>query len=252
MEWSEDAIILGARRHGEGDTILEVMTHERGRHAGLVRGGRSKRLRPVLQAGNSVTVTWRARLEEHLGMFTVEPVALRAAQLMHDRSALLMANLLCSYALLLPERDPHPQLFDGLVRYLEALPEDRTMAETLLRFELLLLEELGFGLDLTCCAATGATQDLTYVSPKTGRAVSRRAGTPYRAKLLVLPPFVLDDAPDGDPSAEDWQAAFHLTGFFLQRHVFEPRGIPVSESRASLIKALKTANFIEETDPVRL
>ena len=102
MEWSEDAIILGARRHGEGDTILEVMTHERGRHAGLVRGGRSKRLRPVLQAGNSVTVTWRARLEEHLGMFTVEPVALRAAQLMHDRSALLMAHLLCSYALLLP------------------------------------------------------------------------------------------------------------------------------------------------------
>ena len=252
MEWSEDAIILGTRRHGEGDTILEVMTRERGRHAGLVRGGRSKRLRPVLQAGNSVTVTWRARLEEHLGMFTVEPVALRAAHLMHDRSALLMANLLCGYGLLLPERDPHPRLFDGLVAYLEILPEGRGMAETLLRFELMLLEELGFGLDLTCCAATGATEGLTYVSPKTGRAVSKDAGTPYHQKLLTLPGFVLDEVPVKDPSEEDWQAAFHLTGFFLQRHVFEPRGISVSKARASLIKALKHTDFAGDVAPVRL
>lgn len=239
MEWNEDGIILGARQHSENDVILQVMTYERGRCGGLVRGGKSRRLRPVLQAGNSVNVTWRARLEDHLGQFSVEPVALRAASLMQDRGRLSMANLLCSYLILLPERDPHPRLFQSLVQFLETMPDGFGMAHSLFGFEMALLDELGFGLDLSECAATGVMEDLAYVSPKSGRAVSREAGAPYHDKLLTLPGFVHDPSIGNHQRSDDWEAAFKLTGFFLDKHIFEPRGLKISEARTTLLRGLR-------------
>lgn len=237
MEWTERGIILGTRRHGESSVIVEAFTRDRGRHLGLVRGGRGSRMRNVLQAGNSATFTWRARLSEHLGHFTVEPETQRAARLMDDRLALAALNTLNALARLLPERDPHPALFALYEAIVSALPDEPGWPGALARFELMLLQDLGFGLDLASCAATGAGEDLIYVSPKTGRAVSRAAGEPYKERLLVLPPF-LERGDNGPQTREELLAAFRLTGFFLMRDVFTPRGIEPSESRERLIRLL--------------
>ncbi|MEN3794398.1 DNA repair protein RecO [Fulvimarina sp. MAC3] len=236
MEWREEGIVLGVRRHGETSVIAELMTRSRGRHLGLVRGGRSKAMRPVLQPGNSVLAHWRARLDEHMGAFALEPVLSRAGGLMESAVGLHGVQLAASHLRLLPERDPHPRLHDGLIVLLENLGADRmTAGELMLRFELAVLEELGFGLDLTRCAATGASTDLVYVSPKSGRAVSREPGEPYRDKLLALPAFLTetDRAADG----ETLKAGFTLTRYFLARHVYEPRGIDEPLSRTGFISA---------------
>ncbi|SKA36072.1 DNA repair protein RecO [Consotaella salsifontis] len=247
MEWREEAIVLGVRRHGESSVITELMTRSRGRHLGLVRGGRSRRLQPVLQPGNQVQVTWRARLDEHMGTFAVEPTELRAARLMESSLGLHGVQLLAAHLRLLPERDPHPRLYDGLRIILDHLAsegaglsalnrrEGIAAGEMILRFEIELLAELGFGLDLSCCAATGAHDDLAYVSPKSGRAVSRVAGAPWKEKLLPLPAFLVEAVPS---SAADVSAGFLLTGYFLSRHVFEPRGLEAPSSRDAFIAAV--------------
>lgn len=235
MEWSEQAIVLGSRRHGESDIILEVMTRGRGRHLGLVRGGRSRRQRPLLQPGNTLAITWRARLDEHLGNFRAEPVTERTALLMSSGIAAFGIQLAAAHLRLLAERDPHPRLYDALAVVVDALEDPQLGAELLARFELLLLAELGFGLDLESCAATGSAADLVYVSPKSGRAVSAAAGEPWRDRLLALPAFLTGG---GRATHEEIEEGFRLTGYFLERHVYEPRGMAAPESRAGFIRAL--------------
>jgi DNA repair protein RecO (recombination protein O) len=239
MEWCEEAVVVGTRRHAEADVILEVMTRGRGRHLGLVRGGRSRRLRPVVQPGNTLEVTWRARLDEHLGSFRVEPIHERAAVLMTSGHGMFGIQLIAAHLPILPERDPHPRLYDALALIVDHLGEPIMAAEMMARFELLLLDELGFGLDLGTCAATGALDDLVYVSPKSGRAVSAAAGQPYRDRLLALPPFL--SRTSGRPDAGSLDSAFRLTGHFLLRHVFEPRGQGMPDTREGFWRACRAA-----------
>jgi DNA repair protein RecO (recombination protein O) len=238
MDWTDEGIVLGVRRHGEANAILEVMTHAHGRHLGLVRGGAGSRLRPVLQPGNEVRVTWRARLDEHLGHYTVEGLRLRAAEFMVAAHAAYGITHLAALCRLLPERDPHEEVHEALLVILDHL-EHRTVAAALVaRFELQMLAELGFGLDLEECAATGSSADLVYVSPKSGRAVSRVAGEPWRDRMLRLPAFLGDAWDAAEPDTEALGDAFALTGFFISRHVLEPRGIAMHDARASFIGAV--------------
>ena len=235
MFWTDEGVILGTRRHGETSLIVELMTPEHGRHLGLVRGGRSRRHQPVLQPGNSVSATWRARLEEHLGNYTIEGTKLRAAQLMEDAAGLYGIQMIAGLLRLLPERDPHKQLYDGLLTVLDWLDDSLTTGALLVRFEARLLKELGFGLDLERCAATGQTGELIYVSPKSGRAVSRTAGEPYGDRLLALPRFMIENGEAASPNAADILAGFRLTGYFLARHVYEPRGLEPSNARTGFL-----------------
>ncbi|MEY4092134.1 MAG: repair protein RecO, partial [Pseudomonadota bacterium] len=163
MEWQDDAIVIGVRRLGETDVILEAMTRAHGRHLGVVRGGRSRRLQPALQAGNAVSLSWRARLDEQLGQFVVEPMRMRAAAFMGQRRTLYALTTIASLVRLLPERDPHTSLYEALEIILDTMAQDDLAAPLLVRFEVALLAELGFGLDLSECAATGAKDNLIYV-----------------------------------------------------------------------------------------
>src|SRR5258707_6662528 len=214
MQWTDEGIVLGSKRHGEGNAILELMTRAHGRHLGLVRGGANARLRPVLQAGNTVSCTWRARLDEHLGHYVVEGIDARAASFLPVPHALDGTTHLAALCRLLPERDPHPQIHAALAHLLDGLLDPRRAAPGMVRFELRLLAELGFGLDLSVCAASGVETDLVYVSPKSGRAVSRQAGEAWKDKLFVLPAF-LPEAVAGDPSPQDFAARFVMARFFL-------------------------------------
>jgi DNA repair protein RecO (recombination protein O) len=234
MQWTDEGIVLGVRRHGEANVIVELLTRAHGRHLGLVRGGAGSRLRPVLQPGNSLAITWRARLDEHLGHYNVEGLKLRAGSFLTVAHAVYAVTHLSALLRLLPERDPHESLFDSLGTILDHLLVPADAAALTVHFELQLLSELGFGLDLDTCAATGAKTELVYVSPKTGRAVSRQAGEEFRAKLLALPAFLHDSA-DVPPSSAGLAEGFALTGFFLARHVFEPRGLSLPEARAQFI-----------------
>src|SRR5258708_7047902 len=192
MEWTDEGIILGTRRHGESSAIVELLTRGHGRHLGLVRGGSGSRMRPMLQPGNSVTAVWRARLDEHLGYYQVEGTRMRAATLLASSHAVYGVTHLSSLARLLPERDPHEDIYEMLERTLDDFDDIGEAAVHLVKFELAMLAELGFGPDLTSCAATGETRDLIYVSPQSGGAVSRQAGEPWRDKLFRLPPLLRD------------------------------------------------------------
>jgi len=237
MEWTDDGIVLGVRRHGESSAIAELLTRAHGRHLGLVRGGAGSRMRPLLQPGNSVRAIWRARLDEHLGTFAVEGTRLRAATLLSVSHAAYGVTHLAALARLLPERDPHEGIYDMLDRTLDDFDDAGDAAVHVVKFELAMLAELGFGLDLANCAATGETTDLIYVSPKSGGAVSRAAGEPWRDKLLRLPPFLRQGEVVGW-SDQDLQDGFLLTGRFLLRHVLEPRGQGHSDARDGFINAV--------------
>lgn len=237
MDWSDEGIVLAARRHGESSAVVQLLTRDHGRHAGLAQGGRASKGRGVYQPGNLLSVHWRARLAEHLGSY--------ACELSHGYSALLLDEPLrlaglssaCAMAeAALPERHPYPKLYAGLVVLLEALVSSTAWAAVYARWELGLLDELGFGLDLSACAATGATEDLIYVSPKSGRAVSRRAGEPYRDKLLPLPGFLVSREGGGDDG--EILAALKLTGSFLDRHVFAPHDRRLPDARGRFIDRL--------------
>ncbi|MFN3831165.1 MAG: DNA repair protein RecO [Allorhizobium sp.] len=245
MQWTDEAILLGVRRHGETSVIAEMMTRSRGRHLGMVRSGRSRTMQPVLQPGNRLEVTWRARLDEHLGEYRIEPLALRAGRLMESATAVYGVQALGSLLRLLPERDPHPHLFEALDIILDHLEEPATAGELFVRFELALLNDLGFGLDLEECAATGLRNDLAYVSPKSGRAVSREAGEPWADKMLALPDF-LTPGTNRAADPESLAAAFRLTGYFLDRHVYVPRGLEAGAAREGFCQAaLKTLRALE-------
>jgi DNA repair protein RecO (recombination protein O) len=239
MEWTDEGIVLGVRRHGESSAIVELLTRGHGRHLGLVRGGASSRLRPLLQPGNSVSAVWRARLDEHLGTYALEGMRLRAANLLASSHAVYGVTHLGALVRLLPERDPHEDIYEMLERTLDEFDDANVAAVRLVRFELAMLAELGFGLDLENCAATGETTDLIYVSPKSGTAVSRMAGEPWRDRLLRLPPYLREGvAESGGWSEQDLRDGFMLTGLFLLRHVLEPRGQGHSDAREGFINAV--------------
>jgi len=236
MDWSDEGIFLGGKPLGEAGLIAEILTLEHGRHLGLVRGGRSRRIRPTLQPGNLVRVTWRARLSEHLGGFNVEMMEANGARVLDDPRALAAIGTLGELIKLLPERDPHPELYATTLHVLRSFREPDIWPALLVYWEYQLLQELGFGLDLSSCAATGVLEDLVYVSPRSGRAVSREAGAPYGDKLLALPAFLLNErAPF---SETDIAAGFALTGFFLERDVLEPHGMKLPSARERLLDLL--------------
>lgn len=221
MQWRDDGIVLSIKTHGETSVLIELFTFERGRHLGLVRGGRSRKIRPILQVGNVVEATWRARLDEHLGSVTVEMIEPIASKLFDDALALAGLSSLCSLLSLFPERAPHQGLYKGAKLVLSHMEDEDIWPGLLVRFELEILAELGFQLDFSECAATGVKEDLIYVSPKSGKAVSRDAGLPYKDKLLELPAFLRGNKEEG-VSRKDILNGFALTGFFFERYVFNP------------------------------
>ena len=236
MEWSGEAVVIGVRKHGETSAIVDVFARDRGRHSGLVRGGISRKLRPVLQPGNTVTVEWRARLDGHLGNFTVEPMEMRAASLMEDRLALAALQAACALAReVLPERQALPELYNAFQVLLDNLHEQEVWPAVFIRWELGLLEALGYGLDLRACAATGSNDGLAYVSPRSGRAVSASAGEPYRDRMLKLPGFLTGD---GVVRPEDVADGFALTGYFLESRVFWGMNRPMPDVRARMVDSI--------------
>jgi len=237
MDWTDDGIVLSVRRHGETSAIVSLLTRDHGRHAGLVRGGAGRRARDVLQPGNRVAASWRARLPEHLGTMTCELTGPVAADFLDDRLRLAGLSAICAMVdSALPEREPHARLYEATVALLSALDTTPAWPSAYVKWELGLLAEMGFGLDLDRCAATGRNDQLAYVSPRTGRAVSLAAGEPYRDRLLALPPFLLADGEAGD--AAQVAAALGLTGHFFERHVYAPRSKALPSARERLVDLL--------------
>jgi DNA repair protein RecO (recombination protein O) len=238
MDWRDTGILLATRRHGETSVILDVFTPERGRHAGVLRGGTSRKLAPHLQPGAQLDLAWRARLEDHLGAFTVEPQRSRAAQALGDRLALAGLNTVVSLLqFCLPEREPHPALYQRSEQLLDLLDQTDLWPLAYLRWELALLEELGFGLDLSECAVTGRTEGLAYVSPKSGRAVTEEGAGNWIHHLLPLPPILLGQ---GDAGDEEIAQALATTGYFMERRVAPQLvGKPLPEARARFMDRIR-------------
>ena len=254
MEWTDTGLVLGLRRHGESSAIVEVFTRAYGRHAGLVRGARSIRLRAALQPGNHVRATWRARLENHLGYFHIEPLVLRASRCFDATGALYATQAIVELLRLFPERARHDVVYDVSDAILGHDAPLHELAADLARFELIVLRELGFGLDLSGCALGGPGHELCYVSPRSGRAVSRQAARPYASRLLALPSFLLGRAglPDESGPAQKLEVtgaylygelcdAFRLTGFFLDKHVWQARRLEMPVSRRLFLKLLDSS-----------
>lgn len=236
MEWRDEGMLITMRTHGETSAIIEVFTAAHGRHAGVVRGGASRKMAAMLQPGTQVAVAWRARLDDHIGSFTVEPLQSRAG-LLSDRLGLAGLNAICAMLrTTLPEREPHPPLWRATMALLAALESDPDWPAIYLRWELQLLEELGFGLDLSRCAVTGSRDDLVFVSPKTGRAVSQSGAGEWAARLLPLPHCLLGQGP---ASPTEIMQGLAITGHFLNREL-EPvlNGRPLPEARARLLALL--------------
>ena len=237
IEWRDEAALLATRPFGETSVIIEVFSAMHGRHAGVVRGGISRKLAPVLQPGAQVQVTWKARLENHLGTFTVEPVRSRAAVAMGDRLALAGLNAVCALlAHVLPEREAHPPLYDRTVALLDLLGQGDVWPLAYLRWEQALLEEMGFGLDLSRCAVRGVNEDLAFVSPKTGRAVSRDGAGAWVDRLLPLPPVL---AGQGEATHAQIVIALGTTGYFIEHQLVKSLGDKaLPAARARLLDAI--------------
>ena len=237
MEWRDQGILLSTRRHGETSAIIEVFTPAQGRHAGVVRGGTSRKIAPILQPGAQLDLSWRARLEDHIGAFVVEPVRSRAALVLGDRMALAGLNAvtaLLSYCL--PEREPHGALYRRTEALLDLLGDGALWPLAYLRWEMSLLEEMGYGLDLSRCAVTGTTEGLVYVSPKSGRAVSAKGAGDWADRLLPLPEVLR-----GTGAAEDAEIveALRTTGHFLEHHLAAGLGSrPLPGARARYVELL--------------
>jgi len=236
MEWRGEAILLSVRRHGESSAIIEVFTEEKGRHTGVVRGGTSRKIAPILQPGAQLDVYWRARLEDHIGAFTVEPVRSRAALVMDNRLALSGLNAVTALlGFCLPEREPHPALYRRSGQLLDLLGQDNLWPLAYLQWEAALLNEMGYGLDLDACAVTGATDDLCYVSPKSGRAVSRQGAGDWAERLLPLPPALLGQGQGGNKEIAD---GLETTGYFLANRMAPDLGSrPLPDARARFVAA---------------
>ena len=246
IHWRDDGFVLSVRRHGESAAIVSLLTRTHGRHVGLVRGGAGRRQRGVLQTGNRVAAHWRARLAEQLGAYRCELVRAHAAGLLTARLPLLALAAAAALAdETLPEREPQAEAFDRFDALLDAL-RGPDWAAAYVRWEIDLLALLGFGLDLSACAATGATEGLRYVSPRSGRAVSAAAGARWRPRLLPLPGFLTDSGPDPDalPGRGEVNDGLRLAGHFLQRHALAPQGRRMPGPRLQLVDALAAATTI--------
>ena len=237
MQWRDEGVLLAVRRHGENAAIIEVLTAEHGLHAGVVRGGASRKMAPILQPGAQLDVTWRARLEEHLGSFTVDLQRSRSAALMGDRRVLAGLNAVCGLVCFaFPERVQHGTFYSRTVQLLDLMGETDAWPLAYLHWEVALLEETGFALDLAACAVTGATEGLEYVSPKTGRAVTAAGAGAYADRLLPLPPVLLGQ---GEAPDEELLAALYTTGHFLTHHLAPSLGDrPLPAARQRLIDTL--------------
>lgn len=242
MHWSDEGIILSRRRHGETAAVVSLLTRSHGRHAGLVRGGGGRRAGGLLQPGNEVAAEWRARLPEHLGTWQLDAKRAVAAEFLDDPLRLAALASACALAdTALPEREPHRSVYEGFRVLLGALTaNDPTWPPVYVRWELGLLAELGFGLDLERCAATGTESELTHVSPKSGRAVSAAAARPYGGRLLPLPAFLANGrgSTAANDSAADLRDGLALTEFFLERHVYAPHQRKLPAARARLVARL--------------
>ncbi len=233
MDWRDQGFVLNTRKHGETSVILEVFTAEHGRHAGVVRGGVSRKMTPILQPGGQLDLSWRARLADHIGSFTVEPLRSRAAVL-SDRFALAGLNTVTALlTFCLPDREPHPALYQQSTQLLDLLGQHDLWPLAYLRWEMALLTELGYGLDLTECAVTGSTDNLIYVSPKSGRAVSAKAAGEWADRLLPLPPILRGE---GDAANDEVLEALRTTGYFLSDKLAPDLGSkPIPEARARFV-----------------
>jgi DNA repair protein RecO (recombination protein O) len=236
MEWTDDAIVLGAKHFGEGKLVAEVFSREHGRYGGVVHGGR--RAQPMLQAGNLVRASWKARLADQLGFFSpIEMLEPHATRLLDD--AVALAGLSSAVALVrgaVAERQAYPQLYDAMLIVIEAAPQNEIWPALYARYELGLLAALGYGLDISSCAITGETEGLAWVSPRTGRAATFEAGQPHADKLLRLPPFLSDT--EASLEEGDVADALALAGYFLERRVFDHKGEGMPEARRRLIERL--------------
>lgn len=240
MEFVDDAIILAARPHGENHAVADLFTASNGRRTGLVHGGQGRHKRPLLQQGNRLRCVWKGRLDESLGHFALELSRAHAAELMQDRLSLAGLTAVCALAEeCLPEREPHPRAFHALTVLLDNLGAIDIWPALLARWELGLLAELGFGLTLDRCAATGARDDLIYVSPRSACAVSASAGAPYRDRLLPLPAFLRDAS--ASASAEDAIAALKTTGHFIETRILHAAHRPLPEARLRLVELLQSS-----------
>ncbi len=245
MEWRDEGFLLSCRTHGETSAIIDVFSAQHGRHAGVVRGGTSRKLAPVLQPGAQLDLTWRARLEDHIGTFRVEPLRSRAALVMGSRLALAGLNAVVSLlAFCLPERQAEQDLYRQSAQLLDLLGQDAIWPLAYLRWEMGLLETLGFGLDLSACAVTGQAHDLAFVSPRTGRAVSQTGAGDWADRLLPLPPVMRGQ---GDAPDTEILEALETTGYFLREKVAaDLGGRPLPEARARFV-----ARFTAATEPNR-
>jgi len=243
MEWFDDAFVLSARAHGESGAIVDLLTESHGRFVAHVAGGASRKMRPFLQVGVRVRAQYRARTSDQLGSAAVEPVGEGPAALFDDPLALIGLSAAAAVAAgALPEREPHPGAFLAFEALCQTLALPQVWPAVFVRFEAGLLEELGFGLDLSRCAATGSVDDLIYVSPKSGRAVSRTAGEPYRDKLLKLPPFML--GAQGGLGPGDIADGLTMTGHFLAEFVFAPMNRPLPPARVWMLERLTDAGLL--------
>ena len=243
MEFEDDAYVLSARAHGETGAIVELLTARHGKYAAHVAGGASRRMKPFLQAGARTIVHYRARVSDQLGSAQLEPVGEGPSALFDDRMALAGLSAAAAVAAAaLPEREPHPGVFLAFEALTAALMLPEIWPAVFVRFEAGLLQDLGFGMDLSKCAATGSVDDLIYVSPRTGRAVSRQAGEPYKDRLLALPPFMLS-AQTG-LAAGDVKAGLDLTAHFLELFVFGPVNRPLPPARVWLVERLAEAELL--------
>lgn len=241
IDWHDEAALLATRPFGETSVIIEVFSAAHGRHAGVVRGGTSRKVAPILQPGAQLSVVWKARLESHLGSFTVEPIRSRAAVAMGDRLALAGLNAVCSLlTMVLPEREAHARLYDRTIALLDLLGQSEVWPLAYLRWEQALLEEMGFGLDLSACAVRGVNEELIYVSPKSGRAVSREGAGEWADRMLPLPPVL---AGKGDASNTEIVKALGTTGYFIEHRLIKSLGDnPLPGARARLVDAIARAD----------
>jgi len=238
MEWRDEGILLWVRRHGEKNAVIEALSANHGRHAGLVRGGASNSVSGLLQPGAQLSLEWNARLAEHLGNYKVDLIRSRAATIMTNRASLACLNVISALLVqFLPEREPNNEIYEMTVNLVDALAEeDRFWPFRYAQWELKLLEVLGFGLDLSRCASSGSTEDLTFVSPRSGRAVCRTAGAPFADRMLPLPSFLLGDR---KPHIGDAREALRMTEFFLKHWVCDAYDIQdLPDSRSRLIRLL--------------
>ena len=236
IEWRDEGALIAARAHGENAMIIDVFTPSRGRHSGVVRGGTSRKMVATLQPGTQISVTWKARLETHMGSFTVEPVRSRAALVMNDRLALNGLNAVCGLlARTLPEREPHSPLYDRTIALLDLLGQNDVWPLAYLHWEMALLEELGFAIDLSACAVRGTNEDLCYISPKSGRAVSAQGAGEWASRMLDLVPVMKGE---GDASGSEIARAMKTTGYFIENRLFGDHSGTVPAARQRLIDAL--------------